>query len=191
MSAPANPQELASLAATVRAEHAAAGRALRTSLDHAMAAGDALIAARNLVPALGWTLFVIRDVGMSERTARDYVRLAKARTVITDRQRAAGPFSLRQALAFLREPRKKSQRQHAAGPQPTATPESEKFDTKLSAILRKALSLIKEPISSNEAEALACVRQFAVALTAKGHDLNDVHVELRRPTTTRGARRAA
>jgi hypothetical protein len=98
-----NEQEpLARLTATAQAEHLAVGQALSDCLRHAMAAGDALLAARKLVPAGNWLAHLREHTDISERSARVYIQVARARAEL-ERQCAAGPLSIAAALEFLKD----------------------------------------------------------------------------------------
>lgn len=116
-------QELVKLAATIRAEHTCVGRALGETLKHALAAGDALIAARRLVPQGEWGAFLRNFTTVGERCARNYMRLANAREVIERQSSAGGPLSIDAALKILREPRPRRASRGASRskPQPQAS----------------------------------------------------------------------
>src|SRR5262245_27784855 len=96
--------QMGELAATAKAEHLAVGEALGNALDHAMNAGDALIALRKFVPAGLWQKYLRTFTGISERTARVYQQVAKARPQL-ERQSSAGPLSIVEALKYLRGPK--------------------------------------------------------------------------------------
>jgi hypothetical protein len=93
---------LAQLTAMAQREHLAVGCALGNALAHAMAAGDALLAARELVSPGSWQAH-LRKHDISERSARVYILVAKARAVL-ERQSSAGPLSIAAALAYLKDP---------------------------------------------------------------------------------------
>ena len=94
---------LAELTAAAQQEHLAVGHALGNALRHAMAAGDALLAARELVPAGQWQAYRRKHTDISERSAQVYVRVAKHRADL-EAQSSAGPLSIAAALEFLKEP---------------------------------------------------------------------------------------
>jgi hypothetical protein len=96
--------QLGELAATARAEHLAVGQALGNALQHAMNAGDALLALRKRAPAGLWQKYIRTFTGISLRTARVYQRVAKARPQL-ERQSSAGPLSIAEALKYLQEPK--------------------------------------------------------------------------------------
>jgi hypothetical protein len=97
--------QLRELTATAQAEHLAVGHALGNALQHAMNAGDALLALRELVPAGLWGKYIRTFTDISERTARVYQRVAKARPQL-ERQSSAAPLSIAEALKYLQEPKR-------------------------------------------------------------------------------------
>ena len=110
------PDILAKLAAVAQAEHLAVGFTLGNALHHAMAAGDALLAQRELVPAGQWQAYRRMNLpDISDRSIRVYVQLAKARPQL-ERQSSAGPLSLSiaAALRYLRDPRNGNKRRSVA-----------------------------------------------------------------------------
>jgi hypothetical protein len=104
-----HPHELAELTAVAQAEHAAVGAALGNALHHAMAAGDALLAARELVSPGQWQDYLRRCASISARSARVYIQVAKARPIL-ERQSSAGRMSIAAALQYLRDPGDASKR---------------------------------------------------------------------------------
>ena len=99
----AEQDRLADLTAAAHREHLAVGHALGNALAHAMNAGDALLAARQMVPSDQWEIYLRNHADISERSARVYLRVAKARAVL-ERQSSAGPLSIAAALEFLKDP---------------------------------------------------------------------------------------
>jgi Protein of unknown function (DUF3102) len=73
---------LVDLAARIRVEHDAASEKLSEALRHAMAAGDLLIEAKELVQHGAWLPWLKDHVAISERTAQIYMRVAKNRAEI-------------------------------------------------------------------------------------------------------------
>src|SRR4051812_42211679 len=65
------------LAALIRAEHEATSAALKSSVDHGSAVGKLLIEAKAKVPHGQWLPWLKANCAMPERTARDYMRLAR------------------------------------------------------------------------------------------------------------------
>jgi tryptophanyl-tRNA synthetase len=105
--------DLGKLTAVAQAKHLAVGLALGDILYHAMAAGDALLAIRELVPEGQWQAHLRAHTDIPERTARVYVQVAKARPIL-ERQSSAGPLSIAAALQYLRDPRKSGKRSSAS-----------------------------------------------------------------------------
>lgn len=70
-------RSLEDLAGTANREHAAAEDAARTWLEHAVAAGSALLEARSRVEPGGWARWVEDNIEFSYTTIREYMRVAK------------------------------------------------------------------------------------------------------------------
>ena len=95
------PVKLEQLSDRIRTEHVAVGHAARNMLAHAMAAGDALIEARQQIAPGGWENWVERECDLKVRTSERYVQLAKARARMeADPSRATG-LSITGALRIL------------------------------------------------------------------------------------------
>lgn len=91
------------LAADIRREHAAVGEAAARGVQHALAAGDALIEARASIAHGAWSTWLAANVpGLSARTAQLYMQLARNRDRL-DAQRVADS-SLRAAVALVSKP---------------------------------------------------------------------------------------
>jgi hypothetical protein len=97
---------LAKLTATAVTWHHAVGQALGDALRHAMAAGDALIAMRELVPEGQWQAYLRDRTDISERSARVYMQVARDRAKLGSGRRSAGPLSIAAALQLLKDPSK-------------------------------------------------------------------------------------
>jgi|SRR5215475_4020040 len=67
---------LADLAARIRAEHEACGKAFKTGLAHAIAAGKLLLEAREQIPHGQWLPWLREHCQIPERTARRYMEIA-------------------------------------------------------------------------------------------------------------------
>jgi hypothetical protein len=78
----ATSNSLADLAARIKAEHEAAGAAIKKGLQHSIAAGALLVEAKDQVPHGQWLQWIKEHCGMPERTARLYMRLARHRNEI-------------------------------------------------------------------------------------------------------------
>jgi hypothetical protein len=89
---------LADLAAKANVEHRAFEAIQRVGLAHAIAAGKALKAAKDLVGHGGWLRWVEENCEFGEREAQNYMRIAR------NPQRVAHLSSIREALAELADP---------------------------------------------------------------------------------------
>jgi hypothetical protein len=100
--------DLDALAAVVRREHGAAEtvitEAQQHALQHALAAGDALLAAREKV-TWGWEQWVRRECRIKLRSAQVYMQLARGRAVL--QAQSSAPLSIAAALRILNGARKK------------------------------------------------------------------------------------
>jgi Protein of unknown function (DUF3102) len=98
----AGSNSLPMLAALIRAEHAATAESLKQSVQHAMAAGDALIEAKAQVPHGRWLPWLADNCDLSERSAQLYMRIANNRNAI-EAKYASGiaDLNLNQAAALL------------------------------------------------------------------------------------------
>jgi hypothetical protein len=98
----AGHNRLAELANVVAAEHRHAEAAARKALEHALAAGDALLEAKSAVEHGQWSAWLAANVpDVSARTAQLYMKLARNRGSL-DPQRVAD-LSLRQAAKMVSE----------------------------------------------------------------------------------------
>lgn len=86
---------LADLANRANVEHHAYETTQAAALQHAIAAGEALIDAKRLVPHGGWLPWVAENCDFGERTARRYMLIARNRSRVSDLN------SVRDALAFI------------------------------------------------------------------------------------------
>jgi hypothetical protein len=105
-------QDLAGLATCIRTEHRAVGLATTNMLEHALRAGDALLAAKQQVAEGGWELWVRKHCDLSLRCAQVYMQLAAARPQIEAQAQHAAPHSLRAALKLIGPAPKTSSRSH-------------------------------------------------------------------------------
>ena len=97
---------LADLRERLKVEHAAVTELLKTSLTHAMSAGDILIEAKTQLKKHGAWLPWLKSCGLSERTSQHYMRLARNRTIIESNTKPVSDLGIRGALAMLAVPRK-------------------------------------------------------------------------------------
>jgi hypothetical protein len=91
---------LADLRERAKAEHAAVGASMKTSLAHAFAAGDILIAAKQQLRHGQWLQW-LESCGIPERTAQRYIRLAKNRMLIEAKSDTVSDLGVSGALALL------------------------------------------------------------------------------------------
>jgi hypothetical protein len=91
---------LGDLAARIRAEHDAAGTALKKSVEHAMAAGEMLIEAKAQLQHGQWLPW-LESCGIAERTAQRYVKLARNRVLIEGKPDTVSDLSISSALALV------------------------------------------------------------------------------------------
>jgi hypothetical protein len=68
---------LPELAARIRAEHEATSSAIKNSVAHGIAVGELLLEAKAKVPHGQWLPWLAENCAMSERTARNYMRLVR------------------------------------------------------------------------------------------------------------------
>ena len=175
-----NPElmSLDELARRIRAFQEATQAATSNALGRADA-GDALLAARRRISA-GWGRWLVDNCGMGVSTAELYMQLARHREKIEVEIERVGELSLRAARRFIAKPRATT----LSKPKALKTKAGE-TDDRMSAILRKALSLIKtanapgtsSPVAeSNKNEAIAALQQlepceFGVQLCPKDPSL--------------------
>ncbi len=99
---PALSNSLTDLAARIRTEHEAVSVALKDSVRHAIAAGEALIEAKEQLKHGEWLPWLREHCTISERTAQLYMRCAKGRAVIEEQIRSGvADLSLNEAAAVL------------------------------------------------------------------------------------------
>jgi hypothetical protein len=127
------PADLGDLAATVRAAHQGVMLAVTNMIEHALAAGDALIAAKAALEAdVGyghWLAWLKKECDLSEDRAERYMLLARNRAIVEADSARVRNLSLTGAFKLLGKPAKGSKSQ----------PESEK-PTKAAASFDTALS---------------------------------------------------
>jgi hypothetical protein len=95
---------LAELRERLKDEHAAVAKALKTSLKHALTAGDILIEAKAQLEHGQWLPW-LKSCGLSERTTQRYIRLARYRTTIEANPTTLSDLGISGALALLVVPR--------------------------------------------------------------------------------------
>lgn len=90
------PQTLDELAAIANREHALSELAAQTALQHAIKAGEALIAARDQCPAGDWSRWLDQNFTASQTTAFGYIRVATHKDAIPE-----GTTAVKSALELL------------------------------------------------------------------------------------------
>lgn len=101
---------LEALAADIRIAHDESRTAAEQAAERAIAAGHALLEAKDLVPHGGWSEWLEQNVGFSERTARRYMQLAKSGL----KTATVADLGVRAAAEYLAEKRLAEERLAAA-----------------------------------------------------------------------------
>jgi Protein of unknown function (DUF3102) len=96
---------LADLAARIRAEHEAVCTAARTTLAHAFAAGELLLAAKEHVAHGYWADWLHAHCDISERSAQKYMQLARHRTAFEANAPTTADLTIDEALRALAKPK--------------------------------------------------------------------------------------
>ena len=96
---------LAVLADEINRAHQAACRAVRTSLESAIEAGERLIEGKALVKHGEWLPWLNELCDLSERTAQVYMRLARHKDVTDIKSATAADLTMRAAVAEITEPK--------------------------------------------------------------------------------------
>ena len=99
VTSPSRSAELVGLARQAASEHQAACEAVETAFVHALRAGEALLAAKEMLAA-GALRPWLREVGISDKTANHYMRLAYYKDRFTDLD--SGHMSVSRAMLYLR-----------------------------------------------------------------------------------------
>src|SRR5258708_7224274 len=89
------------LAEAIAAEHRAVGDGIRTSLEHAHAAGVLLLEAKALVPHGMWLAWVREHCAISARQVQKYERLAESWGALQTKASSRADLTLTRALALL------------------------------------------------------------------------------------------
>ena len=104
----ADLQRLAELAAEINCYHLACEKAASESLAHAMRAGDLLAAAKKHCPHGTWQTWLSDNFKGSDRTARNYMRLANNREAIGAETADSAVLSIDAALQMLATPKEEA-----------------------------------------------------------------------------------
>jgi hypothetical protein len=129
--APSVKLDLAELAASITRQHQSIVATDTAKLDMALSAGDKLILVEDskLVPHGTWATFVKGCGGMSERTARRYMQLARFRGAIEEANRSrATVLSIASALRLISKKTAKAGSEKK-GRKPTTTKPASKLST--------------------------------------------------------------
>jgi Protein of unknown function (DUF3102) len=100
--------DLDTLAAEVRTAHAAVDHAARNVVEHAIAAGIALLKAKAAVPHGGWLTWLKSKCDLSERHAERYMLLARNRSALEANPTRVSDLSLRGVLQLIGPPKSKT-----------------------------------------------------------------------------------
>lgn len=101
----ATSNRLSVLAAEINAAHEAARRAARTTLEHAISAGERLLEAKAAVRHGDWLTWLAENVTFSDRTAQVYMKLAKHKGVIDTKSATAADLTVAGAVAEITVPK--------------------------------------------------------------------------------------
>jgi hypothetical protein len=92
---------LPDLAARIRAEHEATSVALKSSVGHAILAGELLLEAKELLKHGLWLPWLAEHCAISERTAQLYMRCAKNRAAIEANTQRVADLTINEAAALV------------------------------------------------------------------------------------------
>jgi hypothetical protein len=96
---------LADLAKRIKSCHEATTTALKSSVEHAIAAGDLLLEAKKQVNQHGaWLPWLSEHCAMPERTAQLYMRLAKSEAIEAQMRNSVADLTVRGAIELLAPP---------------------------------------------------------------------------------------
>lgn len=93
------------IAGRIKAEHEAVAASLKQSVQHAIAAGELLIEAKDKVPHGQWLPWLSDHCGVSPRSAQGYMRLARHRAELEANTQALSHLTIEEALAGLAKPK--------------------------------------------------------------------------------------
>ena len=92
---------LDALASTIKRAHAESQQAAGRALEHAIAAGHGLNAAKRLLKHGQWLPWLREQVGIPERTAQNYMRLASHAAEVMGKSATVADFGVREAAKML------------------------------------------------------------------------------------------
>jgi hypothetical protein len=99
------PVEFTDLATRIRSEHEAVRQSARQTLHHALKAGELLLEAKKHVHHGYWSDWLHEHCDMSQRTAQNYMRLARNRIAVEEKAQATADLTIEDALDALAKPR--------------------------------------------------------------------------------------
>jgi hypothetical protein len=172
------PQDLGQLATYIKDRHEETLDLTCNALTVAMAAGDALIAAKEKVAHGEWERWCRQECGVSERLCQTYMELDRNRAAIEAKAQTTA-LSIDAALRFLRQSKGTARKT----PQ-NCTRSHAELSAKVLASLKNGLSLANDDIA-NDHEIASAIRAANRLLTANKFDLHDLEITIGRS----GARR--
>jgi N6-adenosine-specific RNA methylase IME4 len=99
-----NQNYLVDIAARIRTEHEAVTASLKRGIEHAIAAGELLIEAKDHVPHGQWLPWLAEHCGVTPRSAQLYMRLARHRTELEANTKQISHLTIPKALNALAAP---------------------------------------------------------------------------------------
>jgi len=168
---PYPPQDLAQLATYINDCYQETLGLTRNALIKAMAAGDALISAKERVAHGEFERWCRQECGVSERLCQTYMKLARNRAAVEAKAQSTA-LSIDGALRLLRQ----------SGGTARKTPQNctrsdVDLDAKVLATLKTGLSLANGD-NGNDHEIAASIRAINRLLTAHKFDLHDVEIKV-------------
>ena len=112
---PSAQQELETLADVIRTADQGVAHAAANLIEHALAAGDALLQAKAKVGYGNWLQYLKNKCDLSEDRAERYMRLAQGREVLEADSARVRNLSLAQALKLIDGNKRKSQPRESGG----------------------------------------------------------------------------
>jgi len=141
-------RNLDSILSDIKSHDEQAEKAYVSALQHAMAAGDGLIEAKEQVPSQEWQVWLERNFPhWSNRTPQLYMRLAKHREQIEAEQaQRIAPLGIAGANKLISQPKKPEQQDSAESAEHTqVTPEPEERKDDPEQVQREARGEADEP----------------------------------------------
>jgi hypothetical protein len=155
-------QDLHALAQTIRTADQGVSHAATNLIEHALAAGDALIAAKAKVGHGGWLKYLKNECDLSEDRAERYVRIARGREVLMANSARVRNLSLAQALRVIDADARKARPPRTAEPRASKPPKAKNLISGLSSFAWSA-ALPAERTKFLNAIGLGAVRAAAPA----------------------------